>query len=1485
MGNTVEGRPSKETWDNVSLDYTIEINEDERLYAEEICKLLEKEEIYPPAKLLELGSGSGHLSACLAQKGYVVSLLDFSTGALGKSKQTFQRYGLNGEFIEGDLFDLSTVKEKYDFVWNSGVMEHFSDENLLKIFKQIRSVMKSKFIFLVPNPDSISYLLMRYNLEGKGKWEYGQEYMRRNYLDIAQKAGLQGRIVGYAASSISIWHFESTFLNDENRKMYRALVDDKMMPQNESYLVAYIVEMGSENSVKPIESCDNIASVEIEKFFAKSAENFVLKNENEKYIAQNQEYLEQNKKYAAQNQEYLEQNKKYAAQNQEYVKQVEELEKYNSTKEKELEELKNTMQAENEKWEEKLGKLQQENTEQKLDIDEQFKSITQLNAQLNEKDKNYQVASEELLELKNNIESLKRELSEEKDLNREYKQKIEQVSTDILPQINTAAAGIASIFDAKWFSRVVAVHAILGALAKEKLINKLKIVVKMALRIVGKHYDLLIDDYRMNIKVAEYIRNIDNLLQIARVGVDTSKENHYVASVVTGESNVFVRESIYSDEPLVSVLLPVYNHAAFIKAAIKGVQDQTYSNWELIILNDGSTDGLLDILKDYDSDPRIKVYTQENQRLPNGLTNLHNLASGQFITWTSADNVMKEGMLSALVEKLLENPNASMVFADVAIIDENGNYKTTGYREMNRDPELPYIMRLPHCTDALDAEADNFINACFMYRAEPVKALNGMYSADLEGLEDYDFWLRLRTFGKIVHLNNKEPLYCYRVHENTMSEDLLKNKLEEHSKRTQKMIKYSQQKDEFAIKSWNIVIPEEIETAKIFEKKLQEINYAYTVPSNKKAEVVTEAAVSNPDTGKIAITTEGESYQIWVHNADRIERRADIYKGFDVSTIAKKVRQTFIKGLFWEYPVKFVDMKVLGTHIDLGVIDVEKTISFIKNNPSILFSFCLLNDEHSEIEKEIADACENVIFMGKRDFGTQMYVYASWTAMFIPPLKKSVDIMPQILLGWNIGKWIFVEMQDKNKAFPFVCSYYYGEKLLGIKSIENIGQAEEILDQYIDYYSSTGAVKNVIAYLNGIAQDILVERPDFKLKHKERKFPPMLVKRENAVPSELKNGYVGLMVDSLDKGGLEQVVAHLARELTARGIAVRVFCTMEAGEVAQKLEKEGYTVINFEGDSKKFEQYIKDERPLLINTHYAKKMLNVIKENNVPAVEVIHNMYVFQNEAFMKAEKKSSQMFKKMIAVSSIVKDVYEKKVLGTASDKITVIGNAADPLKVNGYSRAFTRSLLNIPMDSTVFINVSSIDSRKNQMGLVKAFERFNMTVDSNSYLIIVGNTLSEFYDNALTNFIEAIPCKSNIIKLNYHREIGDLYKAADIFIMPSFFEGWSIAATEALYSGLPIIHSMCGSGKELVDNGKNGILISNPAGDITSWTAEQLMEKMNAVDSGNVDEMVEAMTEMTRNLQEWKNQRGEISQRSIMSYSQEKMIDAYIEIFREVV
>ncbi len=1459
MSNTVEGMPTKETWDNVSLDYTIEINDDERLYAEEIYKLLQKEKIYPPARLLELGSGSGHLSACLAQKGYNVALLDFSTGALEKSRQTFEKYNLNGEFIEADLFDLSSVTSKYDFVWNSGVMEHFNDENLQKIFEQICNVMKNKFIFLVPNPDSISYLLMRYNLEGEGRWEYGQEYMRRNYLDIAQKAGLSGRVLGYAASSISIWHFESTFLKDPNRKIYKSIVDDGIMPPNESYLIAYIVGKAeeTEEKVQSVRSEETSSpAIELEQFFAKSAENFSLR----KRIKENQELKE-------------EEQKQFVA----------EIERYKSEKNLSDSKIQN-LTAEIEKYQERIQDFEKEKKKLEALIEEKEVAIKEKEITIEDKENTIREKEECISDISNKNKELNVTLSKKNEENEMYRSKIDKTCGEILPQITGATAGICNIFTAKWFSKVVAVHAVVGALVQEPFINKIKILVKMALRLVGKKYDLLIDNYRMNFKVAQYARTIDNLVQIARVGVSTTASSERCVIDTQDVLEAPVNLPVYADEPLISVLLPVYNHAAFIKDAIKGVQNQTYSNWELIILNDGSTDGLLDILKDYNNDPRIKIYTQDNQRLPNGLTNLHNLATGEFITWTSADNVMEKEMLSTLVHKLLEEPDAVMVYADVAIIDENGKYKTTGYREMNRDPQLPYIMRLPHCTDALDAEADNFINACFMYKAAPVKALKGQYSADLEGLEDYDFWIRLRTFGEIVHLNNKTPLYCYRVHENTMSEDLLKNKLEEHSKRTKKMIEYSQLKDEFAKKSWNVVIEPKAEGCELLEKNLNDLNYSYKEKSSKTVRFVDKAQIKALKDKEFAVDLENGYYRVWVNNNGQIENRANIYQGFNVNTLAKKVRQTYIEGLFWEYPAKFVNMSVLGTHIDLNDIDVEKTIEFISANPNILFSFCLLNEGETEAQEKISKACENVIFMGKREFGNQMFVYASWNAMFIPPLKNDIDIMPYILLGWNIGRWIMVADQDMRNALPFVSSYYYGEKLLGIKTIENIGNVENILNAYIEYYSTTGAVKNIIAFLNGIAQDILVDRPDFKLQHKERKFPPTLVKREIETPAVLKKGYVGVMVDSLDKGGLEQVVAHLVREFSMRGIEVRVLCTTTGGEVARKLSAEGYTVVDFAGDSKKFEQYIKEEKPILINTHYTKKMLDIVVANNIPIVEVIHNMYVFQNEAFLKAEKKLSKNFEKMIAVSSIVKEIYEKRVLGTSSDKIVVVGNAADPHKVKGYDRNYTRSLLGIPEKSTVFINVSSIDSRKNQMGLVKAFERFNMTVDPDSYLILVGNVLSEFYDGVVSDFIEATACKSHIIKLNYHREIGDLYKAADIFVMPSFFEGWSIAATEALYTGLPIIHSLCGSGKELVKNGENGILIPNPEEDIASVPAEKLLADMNAVNPKAVDDMVDAMTEMVNNIAVWKEKRGAISLTSIMNYNQDKMVDSYIDVFAEV-
>lgn len=1397
MAEAKNGMAHKEVWDKVSEDYTIEINEEEAAFADEIYNLLLKEQIFPPAKLLELGSGSGHLSACLAQKGYKVALLDFSRGALNKSKSTFEKYGLNGEFIEGDLFDLSAITADYDLVWNSGVMEHFSDANLKKIFEQISTVMKDKFLFLVPNPDSVAYLLMRYNLEGKGKWEYGQEYLRRNYLDIARLAGLEGEVLGYAASSISIWHFISTFPNDTNKTMYEAMVKDKIMPPNESYLVAYIVHRGK-NKTEEGEVLKQ-SSIEPELYFTKSAESYHYKNEAKRLLEAN-------------------------------------------------------MVNEN-----KVANLEEKNKDIYVHCEELENQIREL--------------QEKIVE----INQKKETLSEE---NNKLQQQKSKLCGEMLPQIINSTSAIGNILNAKWFSKVIATHAIVGALVAEPWLNKLKIIVKIALRVVGKKYDLLIDKYRMNLQILQYLRNIDNIVYISKVNINTEVSNGEGCNI-NGIPEAKSTENIFADEPLVSVLMPVYNHASYIREAISGVQCQTYANWELIILNDGSTDGLLDVLKDYQNDPRIKVYTQDNQRLPNGLSNLHNLATGDFVTWTSADNIMKEAMLEDLVQKLISEPNAVMVYADVAIIDDKGNFKTSGYREMNRDLQRPYIMRLPHCTDALDAEGDNFINACFMYRMGPVKALKGLYSADLEGLEDYDFWLRLRTFGDIVHLNNQEPLYYYRVHENTLSEDLLKNKLQEHTERSRKMIEYSQEKDRFVEESWKINFTKSCHSAHKFENQLKKMNYAYNQDSAKQVYWIDSEEKNNYD-HPITIGIENGHYHIYTKEGDVTEDRAAIYAGYDLTPLAKKVRQTFINGLFWEYPAEFAGMQVLGCHMDLRQIDVEKTITFIRHNSEILFSFAILpGTRDSSVEDKITSSCDNVIFMGEREYGNQMYLYASWDAMFVPPLKDTVDFMPMVILSWSIGKWILFEDDAKIGALPLISHYYYGEKLLGIKTVQDISQIEGILNDYIDKYSSLGSAKRVIKYLNGIGQDILVKRPDFARVYKKRKFPPQLVERKPEIPDKLKQGYIGIMVDSLDKGGLEQVVALLAREFRKRGIEVRLLCTSKGGEVAKELSEEQFTVKIFDNHEKEFETYIREDRPILINTHFTKNMLEVVKKYNIPIVEVIHNMYVFQNETGLEKERYLSQFYTKMIAVSSIVKEIYEKRVIRGKDERIAVVGNAADPKKIIGQNRIYIRSMLGIPKESFVFINVSSIDSRKNQMGLLKAFEIFNQTVDKESYLIMVGNALSEFYDNEVSKYAETLTCKEHVLKLPYHRNIGDLYNAADVFVMPSYYEGWSIAATEALYCGLPLIHSYCGSAKELLDEGKNGILIPNPAGDIATLDAEKLMSMMNGGNPSNVDELVGAMTQTASNREEWRKKRGEISERSILNYNKDTMIKEYIKIF----
>lgn len=233
--------PTPETWDQVAETYQLEIERYEYQLTAEIEKILNKMGITAGASLIELGSGSGHLSACLAMRGYKTALFDFSTVALNKARETYDRYGLTGEFIQGDLMSDISAAKQYDVAWNSGVMEHFGDLEIHQALSNAVKFSQKGILFIVPNPKSVSYNLMRARLMSERTWSYGTEYLREDYDHILRRLGVDKVECSYLQTSkMSAHHMAVAAGNGSDiDNLYQLLMENEMLPDSESYLVAY----------------------------------------------------------------------------------------------------------------------------------------------------------------------------------------------------------------------------------------------------------------------------------------------------------------------------------------------------------------------------------------------------------------------------------------------------------------------------------------------------------------------------------------------------------------------------------------------------------------------------------------------------------------------------------------------------------------------------------------------------------------------------------------------------------------------------------------------------------------------------------------------------------------------------------------------------------------------------------------------------------------------------------------------------------------------------------------------------------------------------------------------------------------------------------------------------------------------------------------------------------------------------------------------
>jgi GT2 family glycosyltransferase len=209
--------------------------------------------------------------------------------------------------------------------------------------------------------------------------------------------------------------------------------------------------------------------------------------------------------------------------------------------------------------------------------------------------------------------------------------------------------------------------------------------------------------------------------------------------------------------PRVTVLVPVRDGERWLRTAIDSVLTQSVSDFELLVVDDGSRDSTPDLLAEYArQDSRVRILQQPAQGVASALNRGIGAARGPFIARLDVDDVALPGRLARQIRFLDEHPEVVLLGSWAVRINEN-------------DRSVGYLMPPTRHAAIMRALArDNpFIHSSVMYRTAAVQRLGG-YRPSFEAAEDYDLWLRLSEVGKFANL--AKPLIRYRHHEKNITQ-------------------------------------------------------------------------------------------------------------------------------------------------------------------------------------------------------------------------------------------------------------------------------------------------------------------------------------------------------------------------------------------------------------------------------------------------------------------------------------------------------------------------------------------------------------------------------------------------------------------------------------------------------------------------------------------------------------------------------------------
>lgn len=207
-------------------------------------------------------------------------------------------------------------------------------------------------------------------------------------------------------------------------------------------------------------------------------------------------------------------------------------------------------------------------------------------------------------------------------------------------------------------------------------------------------------------------------------------------------------------EPAISVLLPVYNAEPYIREAVESVLSQTFTDFEFVILDDGSTDHSLAILREYEPrDARITLITRDNRGIVASLNDLIGHSRGEYIARMDGDDICRPRRFQKQVDFLSEHRECVAVGSRVLLIDDA------------RRPITKFVDKFTHAEiDEAHMSGSGGSRICHpsaMMRREAVIAV-GAYRKEFEHAEDLDLFLRMAEIGQLANI--PDILLEYRQH-------------------------------------------------------------------------------------------------------------------------------------------------------------------------------------------------------------------------------------------------------------------------------------------------------------------------------------------------------------------------------------------------------------------------------------------------------------------------------------------------------------------------------------------------------------------------------------------------------------------------------------------------------------------------------------------------------------------------------------------------